>query len=87
MSIGFVSGTSAHIDVTDVVIEEKRILGYDAWLETDADVAAAFAAIRGFIGKGLLRPVIDSSYSIEEHASAYARLASREATGSILLRP
>ncbi|WP_449433357.1 quinone oxidoreductase family protein [Pseudomonas putida] len=87
VSIGFAGGTSASLDVTDVVIEEKRILGYDAWLETDADVAAAFAAIRGFIGKGLLRPVIDSSYSIEEHASAYARLASREATGSILLRP
>ncbi|WP_205299986.1 zinc-binding alcohol dehydrogenase family protein [Pantoea sp. Tr-811] len=30
ISIGFVGGMSASIDVADLVIEEKRILGYDA---------------------------------------------------------
>lgn len=87
VSIGFVGGMSASIDVADLVIEEKRILGYDAWLETDEDVATAFTAIHGFVAKGLLRPLIDSRYALEDHAAAYARLASREATGSILLKP
>lgn len=87
VSIGFVGGTRASFDVTDVVIQEKRILGYDAWLETDEDVAAAFEAICGFAAEGVLRPVIDSRYSLQEHEAAYARLASREATGSILIRP
>lgn len=87
VSIGFVGGMSASIDVADLVIEEKRVLGYDAWLETDDEVAAAFIAIRRFIDKGLLRPVIDSRFALIEHAAAYARLASREATGSILLKP
>jgi len=87
VSIGFVGGMSASIDVADLVIEEKRVLGYDAWLETDDEVAAAFIAIRRFIDKGLLRTVIDSRFALIEHAAAYARLASREATGSILLKP
>jgi len=87
VSIGFVGGMSASIDVADLVIEEKRVLGYDAWLETDDEVAAAFIAIRRFIDKGLLRPVIDSRFALIEHAAAYARLASREAPGSILPNP
>lgn len=87
VSIGFVGGAHGSFDVADVVVEEKRILGYDAWLETDEDVQAAFAAIRGFVAKGLLRPVIDSRHPLQEHAAAYARLASREATGTILLLP
>lgn len=87
VSIGFVGGPTASVDVADLVVEEKRILGYDAWLETDEDVASAFAAIRGFIDKGLLRPSIDSGYALAEYAAAHERLASREATGSILLRP
>lgn len=87
VSIGFVGGQTARFDVADLVVEEKRILGYDAWLETDEDVAAAFTAIRRFIDKGQLRPLIDSRYALADYAAAHARLASREATGSILLLP
>ncbi|WP_205299994.1 zinc-binding dehydrogenase [Pantoea sp. Tr-811] len=56
-------------------------------METDQDVSAAFAAIRDLVAKKCLRPRIDSSYPLEEHKAAYARLASREAKGSILLHP
>ena len=85
VSIGFVGGTAASIDVADVVIHEKRVLGYDAWLETDADVASALTALRGFIARGLLQPVIDSAFPLPEFDAAYQRLASRQAVGTILL--
>ncbi len=85
--IGFVGGKQAQIDVADVVIHEKRIAGYDAHLETPADIAAAFERILHFVAQGLLKPRIDSRYPLERHADAYARLTSREATGAILLHP
>lgn len=87
VSIGFVGGMTANIDVADVVIYEKRVLGYDAWLETDADVAVAIDWIRKGITQGTLRPSIDSAFPIEQFAEAYIRLGSRLATGAILLRP
>lgn len=85
VSIGFVSGTTANIDVVDTVVYEKRLLGYDAHLETDAAVSAALEAIKGFVADGLLRPYIDSTYPIEHFAEAYERLESRKAAGTILL--
>lgn len=87
VSIGFVGGAMASLDVADVVIQEKRVLGYDAWLETDADVEAALKSIRRFIADGLLRPSIDSTYPLEQFDAAYERLSSRKATGTILLHP
>lgn len=86
VSIGFVGGMTANIDVADVVIYEKRILGYDAWLETDADVASALESIKKHIVKGALRPSIDSIFPMDQYADAYLRLGSREATGTILMQ-
>ena len=77
---------TASIDVADVVIHEKRILGYDAWLETDADVAHALTAIQENIGNGALRPSIDSLFHMDQYAEAYLRLGSRQAMGTILMR-
>ncbi|MOA50655.1 hypothetical protein D3C78_1737020 [compost metagenome] len=86
ISIGFAAGTTATFDVPDVVIYEKRILGYDAWLETDEDVANALQAIGQFINEGKLRPHIDSVFPMDQYAEAYQRLTSRQATGAVLLR-
>lgn len=85
VSIGFAGSTEASIDVTDVVIRETRLLGYDAHLETDEDVEVALAQIQAFIARGLLRPAIDSTYPLEQFEQAYQRLTSRHATGTIIL--
>ncbi|NWB95733.1 zinc-binding alcohol dehydrogenase family protein [Pseudomonas gingeri] len=86
ISIGFVGGMTANIDVADVVIYEKRVLGYDAWLESDADVSTTLRTIQERIAIGALRPSIDSTFSMDQFADAYARLGSREAIGTILLK-
>ena len=85
VSIGFVGGVTASLDVADVVVHEKRVLGYDAWLETDEDVSHAFQALNRFIVEGLLKPSIDSKFPLQQYDAAYQRLASRKATGTILL--
>lgn len=85
VSIGFVGGVTATLDVADVVVHEKRVLGYDAWLETDADIAAAFDFIGQGLTEGRLRPMIDSVFPLGQFEAAYARLASRQAAGAILL--
>lgn len=74
------------IDIPDLVVEEKRLLGYDAWLETDEDVEAATEALRAFIASGHVRPHIDSIYAVEDFSAAYERLNSRTAKGTILLK-
>lgn len=86
VSIGFAGGAAACLDLAEVVIHEKRLLGYDAWLETDEAVFNAFSAIRAFIEVGAVRPVIDSEWKLEEYEEAYKRLASRQAIGTILLK-
>ena len=86
VAIGFAGGTQASIDMVDLVVHEKRLLGYDLHLETDVAVAEALGAIGDLIGRGSVRPVIDRVYAMDDVESGYRRLASREAVGAILLR-
>lgn len=86
VSIGFVAGTEGKIDIPDLVVEEKRLLGYDAWMETDEDVEAALAALKALIASGHVRPNIDSIYALDDFDAAYSRLGSRTAKGTILLK-
>ncbi|MBO1327791.1 zinc-binding dehydrogenase [Acetobacter suratthaniensis] len=86
VSIGFAGGAESCLDLAEIVVHEKRLLGYDAWLETDEAVSNAFSAVRSFVEKGAVRPVIDSTWTLEEFEKAYERLASRQAIGTILLK-
>ncbi|WP_448715259.1 quinone oxidoreductase family protein [Acetobacter indonesiensis] len=65
---------------------KNAFCGYDAWLETDEAVSYAFSAIRIFIEKGAVRPIIDITWKLEEYEEAYRRLASRQAMGTILIK-
>lgn len=85
VSIGFVGGTEATVDLVDIVVSEKRLLGYDVFLETPEDKARVFNALAGFVENGTIRPHIDSVFPLENYEEAYARLTSRRATGPILL--
>jgi NADPH:quinone reductase-like Zn-dependent oxidoreductase len=48
-------------------------------------IASALRAINVFVAEGLLRPHIDSTFAFEQFEQAYARLESRQATGTILI--
>lgn len=85
VSIGFIAGNTASINLVDLVVHEKRLLGYDAWLESDSEVSMAFDILTKLVASGAVWPAIDSIFSLEQYEAAYERLASRKAAGTILM--
>jgi NADPH:quinone reductase len=86
VAIGFTGGKEPAFDIVDMIVHEKRIVGYSLHAETDEDVSAALADVVALAEGGHLKPVIDSTVSIEEFEKGYARLASRQTIGSVVLR-
>lgn len=56
------------------------------WNETEM-LRPQFEAIVSHAAAGLVKPVIDRVYDLEQAAAAHARLQSRQSVGKILLRP
>lgn len=86
VSIGFAGGFTSEIDIVDVVVYEKKLLGFDAHLETDEDVEQVFEVLKVLLEKGKIKPRIDSVFQIEAYEEAYQHLTSRQAQGTILLQ-
>lgn len=85
VSIGFAGGVTPAIDIIDVVVHEKKILGFDAHLETDTDVASTFDELNRLLALNNIKPRIDSKFPLTEYQQAYKHLMSRQAQGTILL--
>lgn len=83
--IGFSGSTVGSFDLADLVIAEKRVLGYDAHLETDEDVRIVLDVLMGLAAQGVIAPRIDGSYVLESFEQAYQRLDSRQSSGTLLL--
>lgn len=86
VSIGFTGGKLAEIDLVDVVVGEKAIRGYSLHSESDENITQALQEVLGLAAKGVLKPLIDSSFPMEAFEEAYERLASRDAMGSIVIQ-
>ncbi|WP_037440057.1 quinone oxidoreductase family protein [Shewanella mangrovi] len=85
VAIGFAGGVTPAIDIVDVVVHEKKLLGFDAHLETDADVATTFDELNRLLVLNKIKPRIDSKFPLAEYHQAYSHLMSRKAQGTILL--
>jgi NADPH2:quinone reductase len=86
VSIGFTGGKEPSFDVVDLIVYEKSVVGYSLHAETDGAVSQALIELGALAAKGQLKPVIDSTFSIEDFERGYSRLASRKAVGSVILR-
>ncbi len=86
VAIGFAGGFTSEIDIVDVVVYEKKLLGFDAHLETDEDVEHVFHILKILLEQGKIKPRIDSVFPLEEYDEAYRHLTSRQAQGTILLK-
>lgn len=86
VSIGFAGGVTSEIDIVDVVVYEKKLLGFDAHLETDEDVEHVFHVLKILLEQGKIKPRIDSVFPLEEYDDAYQHLTSRQAQGTILVK-
>ncbi|WP_029770592.1 zinc-binding dehydrogenase [Pseudogulbenkiania sp. MAI-1] len=85
VSIGFTAGKEAQIDLVNVVVHEKSAVGFSVNFDSDEDLASALDELAALTAKGLLKPVIDSAYAIEDFERGYSRLTSRQAVGSVIL--
>lgn len=85
IAIGFAAGTETTLDLVDIIVHEKRIVGYDLHLETDESCAEAFSEVAKLMAAGGVRPAIDSTFELQELSEAYDRLESRKSVGAIVL--
>jgi len=86
VSIGFTGGKLPAIDVVDLIVLEKSVVGYSLHAETDEEVSQALIEPGALAARGQLKPITDSTVSIEDFECGYSRLASRKADGSVILR-
>ncbi|WP_176079863.1 quinone oxidoreductase family protein [Paraburkholderia tropica] len=86
VAIGFAGGVTASFDLVDLIVHEKRVVGYDLHLESDRDAELAFAWISRYAAAGKLRPLIDSMFTLANFEAGFQRLTSRQACGAIVLQ-
>ena len=88
--VGTLGGASASLDFRRVMGKRLRITGTVLRARSTEEKAAAvrrFAAeVVPLLERGLVRPVLDSTYNLQEVDAAYARLESNETFGKVVLR-
>ena len=88
--VGTLGGASAPLDFRRVMGKRLRIIGTVLRARSAEEKAAAtrrFAAeVVPLLARGRVRPVLDSTYALEEASTAYARLESNETFGKVVLR-
>lgn len=85
VSIGFTGGKEAAVNVVDVIVQQKSVVGYSVFAEPDEVVSQALIELGKLAAQGQLKPVIDTTVPLEEFERGYSRLASRKAVGSVIL--
>jgi NADPH2:quinone reductase len=86
VSIGFTGGIEATVNVVDVIVQQKSVVGYSVFGEPGEVVSQALIELGKLAAQGLLKPVIDITVSLEDFERGYSRLTSRNAVGSVIVR-
>ncbi|MTC74403.1 zinc-binding dehydrogenase [Providencia sp. wls1919] len=81
VSMGFMAGTQATIDVRNFFFTQKQLRG--TLVGDIEDFSRWLPAIK----KGLIRPLIDSTMPLSQAANAHERIANNQARGAIILIP
>ncbi|TRN24470.1 hypothetical protein DM784_09100 [Vibrio furnissii] len=81
VSMGFMAGTQATIDVRDFFFAQKQLRG--TLVGDIEDFSRWLPAIK----KGLIKPLIDSTLPLSQAALAHERIANNQARGAVILLP
>jgi putative PIG3 family NAD(P)H quinone oxidoreductase len=88
--IGTMGGASAPLDFGAVMSKRLNIVGTVLRARSTEEKARAVrrfgAEVVPLFARGLLRPVLDSSYALEDFAAAYERLESNATFGKVVLK-
>jgi putative PIG3 family NAD(P)H quinone oxidoreductase len=88
--VGTLGGAGAALDFRRVMAKRLRIIGTVLRARSTEEKAAAvrrFAAeVVPLLNRGLVRPVLDSTFDLRDAAAAYDRLESNETFGKVVMR-
>lgn len=86
VSIGFAAGTEATVNLVDVILGQKSVVGFNLFAQSDETVSQALVEIGKLAAQGLVKPVVDSTVSLEDFEDGYSRLTSGKAVGAVIVR-
>jgi len=82
---GYAGGRAAEVDVTDIIWKAATIRGFTFRLFTPQTVAAASAALLGYLKEGTLQPTIGKIFPMSEAAEAVRFLIEDRPFGRVLM--
>jgi NADPH:quinone reductase-like Zn-dependent oxidoreductase len=81
VTCGATAGREVSLNLWPLFVKQQRLVGSYGRNRTDIKTTLELAA------SGRLRPIIDSVFSLDKGAEAFARLRSREALGKVVIEP
>lgn len=84
---GYAGGRDVDVNVTDIIWKAATIRGFTFRLFTPQTIAAARAALGGFLKEGALQPTIDRVFPMSQAPEALRRLIEDRPFGRVLMRP
>lgn len=86
VSIGYAAGMETTINLMDLLAKATKILGFSIYAIPEEVTQSALQHIIQLAEEEKIRPVIDSTFSLEQWGQAISRLTSRKAIGKIIFK-
>ncbi|MFC5972827.1 alcohol dehydrogenase catalytic domain-containing protein [Halomarina salina] len=78
---GRTAGGTSEIDITDLFLGHKRVIGSTMGTQGDLETLV------GLVAEGALTPEIDGTYALDETGAAFEAMQERESVGKIVVTP
>ncbi|KAB1186619.1 MULTISPECIES: alcohol dehydrogenase catalytic domain-containing protein [Haloferax] len=78
---GRTAGQFSDIDIADLFLGHKRVIGSTMGTQTDLETLVELVA------EGALTPIIDDTYLLEQTGDAFAAMQNRESVGKLVITP
>jgi NADPH:quinone reductase len=84
-SLGYSAGRKTTIDVTDLIWKRARMSGFMLAAQSHAIRVAAWATILPLLTSGTVKPIVESTYKLEDAAEALRHLIEDRPFGRVVL--
>ncbi|MDW7617252.1 zinc-binding dehydrogenase [Peribacillus simplex] len=86
ISIGYAAGMETTINLMDLLAKATKIIGFNMYAIPEEVIQSALQHIIQLAEEGKIRPVIDSTFPLEQWSQAFSHLTSRKAIGKIIFK-
>jgi len=84
-SLGYAAGRQTTIDVTDVIWKRARMSGFALTAQSHAIRVAAWATMLSLLTSGTVKPIVESTYQLEDAAEALRHLIEDRPVGRVVV--